>query len=371
MAHTSALYYPWIEVQEEDWVKTALLYWERLYTIMPASQGDRYRTPLCEELQAAGVLEPVVVHPAHEDVADCTDAALDYLTNPALARTAGTTAMANMSPDKLADQLMRAGLFDIHPDKLDSQVARALAERVGPDDFISVERGFAEYYMATLAARVSARMGLATVTPSDPHQEVVTRAHLRGPGNRHLLDEPLPMMMRRRRWPRLSRPDRRNYGEGILATVVLQGAAVGASTPLRDVLRFRERHEAELGVLRTALAGYSDRFVAVADDEAMWQLANDIFQNELRPLLVQLEARLREAPIHLAVNAIKAAVLTSLGGGVLATALGATFIGPVAVPAVAGLSVVLTAVQHDREQAAARRGHPMSYVLAAQRRFHG
>jgi hypothetical protein len=49
MAFTKALYYPRIEVPNEGWLKTAILYWDEVKTIVP---------PRCESLIPEG-------HPAH------------------------------------------------------------------------------------------------------------------------------------------------------------------------------------------------------------------------------------------------------------------------------------------------------------------
>jgi hypothetical protein len=35
MAFTRALFYPTIDIQNEDWLKTAILFWDEISTIVP------------------------------------------------------------------------------------------------------------------------------------------------------------------------------------------------------------------------------------------------------------------------------------------------------------------------------------------------
>ena len=42
MAFTKALYYPRIQVPDEGWLKTAMLHWEGVQTIVPASMPEPY-----------------------------------------------------------------------------------------------------------------------------------------------------------------------------------------------------------------------------------------------------------------------------------------------------------------------------------------
>lgn len=368
MTHTSALYYPWIEVQDEEWVKTAILYWDRLYTIMPASIGG-YQTPHCRELEAAGLLEPVRVDPEDQDVADCTLAALEYLTNPENPRLFNRTKLAHLHPEKVSSEVEYAlrDVVQMHPDKMSAQIGDALQDGGRDGPWLSVESGFAEYYMAHLAARVSDRLGLASLTPSDPHEEIIQRARLRGPSRWQRYDEPIAMMLRRSR-PRARRMHPEDFAEGLLATMVLKSVAISPDTPLAAVLNFRERHSDQLGRLRQTIAGYAEGFQQAHDHEALAQHATDVYESELAPQLRELEAKLSESFVDFTWKALKSAAFTSVASAPVTGGLEG-FVGPWAIPAAVGVSVVLTGVQHVQQHRKEAREHPLSYVLAAQRRF--
>lgn len=41
-AFTRALYYPFIDIQNSDWLKTAVLFWDCISTIVPESHQHPY-----------------------------------------------------------------------------------------------------------------------------------------------------------------------------------------------------------------------------------------------------------------------------------------------------------------------------------------
>lgn len=38
MSYTKALYYPTIDIEDSEWMKTAILFWDEINTIVPESQ---------------------------------------------------------------------------------------------------------------------------------------------------------------------------------------------------------------------------------------------------------------------------------------------------------------------------------------------
>jgi hypothetical protein len=59
---SQALYYPWIDVRDEAWLKTALLYWDSVRTIVPESIDPPDSTDTGRALQDAEFLVPLRVH---------------------------------------------------------------------------------------------------------------------------------------------------------------------------------------------------------------------------------------------------------------------------------------------------------------------
>lgn len=79
MAFTKALYYPRIEVPNEGWLKTVILYWDEVKTIVPASMSEPYTGTTARELFDAGVLSPLHVHPHLASVERLAEKIFEYL----------------------------------------------------------------------------------------------------------------------------------------------------------------------------------------------------------------------------------------------------------------------------------------------------
>ncbi len=82
MAFTKALYYPSIDVPNEGWLKNALLYWDKIQTIVPRSFQQPYSTRTARELQDEGLLLPLYVSPDMREVEELKDEVFRYLESP-------------------------------------------------------------------------------------------------------------------------------------------------------------------------------------------------------------------------------------------------------------------------------------------------
>lgn len=74
-----ALYYPWIDVADEAWLKTSLLYWDSVRTIVPESVDSPYLTTTGGALADAGFLVPVRVNSDMDEIRELTEEAIEYL----------------------------------------------------------------------------------------------------------------------------------------------------------------------------------------------------------------------------------------------------------------------------------------------------
>ncbi len=63
-----ALYYPTIDIKNEAWLKSAVLYWDRIETIVPESIQQPYQRRTTRALEDSGILFPHWVNPNSEEV---------------------------------------------------------------------------------------------------------------------------------------------------------------------------------------------------------------------------------------------------------------------------------------------------------------
>lgn len=64
MLFSKALFYPTIDIHDEEWLKTAYLFWDEISTIVPQSMvGRAYENNTTQYLEDVGFLNPFVVNP--------------------------------------------------------------------------------------------------------------------------------------------------------------------------------------------------------------------------------------------------------------------------------------------------------------------
>jgi hypothetical protein len=166
MAFSSALYYPNIQVHDEGWLKTAILYWDETKTIVPASMSEPYSNTTCVEAFHEGVLSPYHVNPEMESVRDLAGQVIDYLDSR---EAEGVFLEGQAGGGRIhAERLPDIGAFvRLHPEKLGYEIERRLRQfRSG--EWLHVDDGFARFYMTLLATKLSeqASLGLLTNLPS-------------------------------------------------------------------------------------------------------------------------------------------------------------------------------------------------------------
>ena len=95
MAFTNALYYPLIDVPSEGWIKNALLYWDKVQTIVPGSIQQPYSTKTAREFQDEGLLLPLYVSPDMRVIERLEGEVFRYLESPEGVEVLRSTRYAN------------------------------------------------------------------------------------------------------------------------------------------------------------------------------------------------------------------------------------------------------------------------------------
>ncbi|HGH8121158.1 TPA: hypothetical protein ACJOGX_001316 [Enterobacter kobei] len=167
IAFTSALYYPYIDVKNEQWLRNAVLFWDSIRTIVPISHRDPYSNDFARTLSDEGVLQPIRVSSDMEEIEALTEKVFTFLTDPA---SAGLIYNVDAAPhtrihnEKIPNEIFR--LAQIHPEKFPYSVIEMLQRGLDDDGWLHVEPTFAKFYMTLLATQLSDRLGLGLVTES-------------------------------------------------------------------------------------------------------------------------------------------------------------------------------------------------------------
>ncbi len=368
MAFTRALYYPRIQVPNEGWLKTAILYWEDVQTIVPASMPEPY-SGTSRVLFDAGVLSPLHVHPHMDCVERLAVKVFDYFGSTeadGVLVEGGLRQSDLIHPEKIPE--LRE-LVHMHPEKFPDallhQLERLFHGREG--DWIRVDRPFARFYMTLLATELAESHGIALLTDLPASDRLAVNVRL---------DSKLGIPYVRFGDPYWHRYGRHwfhehrvpgNLAPALLADLTLQKIAINPDTPVDDLLRFREGHKAELGRFRTKMAELTKSIDGELTIEALQQRVADIYANEVKPTLAEMKDCLNASKIKWVLESfLKTSMLSVPTTGTLA-ACGLSV--PHALLAGAGISITVSAVLYNVQRREEMSRNPYSYLLAAESHF--
>jgi hypothetical protein len=363
MAFTKALYYPRIEVPSEAWLKTAILYWDEIKTIVPASMPMPYTDTTSLELFDAGVLSPLHVHPQMESVKRLEGKVLDYLWSgeaDGVLIEGGLRSSDLINPNESPewkDSVLVHNLKWGH--WLGDKLGR-LFSRQG--EWIRVDRAFAQFYLTLLATELSSANGLGLLTDLSASDRLAVKVRLDGKfgiphlrGGDHIES----------RYERHDEPYMPNsLAQAFLADLTLQRIAVKPDTPVARLLRFRCDHSSELGRFRARLADLTKSIDKDLPLAALQQRVADVYTNEVRPAIDELEDCLNASKISWILESVLKTSMLSIPSGGAAVALGMSI--PQALLAGAGISLTVSAVLYNLKMREELRSNPFSYLLSAE-----
>lgn len=76
---SKALYYPWIDIADDNWLKTAILYWDEISTIVPESIENPYENEATKIAQEANILKPLRVNSYMREVEEIIPEVITYM----------------------------------------------------------------------------------------------------------------------------------------------------------------------------------------------------------------------------------------------------------------------------------------------------
>lgn len=372
-----ALFYPWIEIKDEQWLKTSLLYWDEFRTIVPESIVNPYKTDSTIALEAEGLLNPIRVRSDMEEIEDIADSVLTYLSTNEGARL--VVSRGNRGSIIHEEKLpYKFGKFaDIHPEKLPYRVRDELRHLFRDSNrdgsWLTVDTGFADYYMTLLASKLSERTGASLVTDNSMANDLAVAIHLDAPlgqragqtigdewhGRRHRHRD-YDAYGHRRRYPAA-------MAEGLLANLAISKINIAEQTPIQDLIDFKRKYSDEFGRFHKAVHDLCSGIEGDVPVEALQERVSTIYRNELEPSLNSLKAALDGKKIKWkAEGLMKLAFMSASSYSALAVAGLST---PVALLAGAGISLTAMGVLHNIEKRDQIRNDPFAYLLSAEREF--
>jgi len=364
MAFSKSLYYPWIDVRDEAWLKSAALYWDIIHTIVPEALNQPYSTDTARRLQDQGILVPLRVRSDLSEIEDLTQDVLIYLRSQEGMEllTGANRNHVYLHPDKLPYSVRH--LARMHPEKMSHEIRYMLEQsgfsRPSRGGFLEVHDEFANFYMTLLATRLSESIGAGLVTSSSlPH-----RLSLKAKADSHMTD--IISSSERHGYEyqlyRERRTVRRELAQGMLVELMIEEIAVDPATPIERIIKYRKDHASELGRFRAKVGELTSSLPENAPLPAMRQHVNDLYSNEVKPAIDDLKKSLTSGRIKWLTSGWMSLAFISAGSSSVLVGMGLATANALLVGA--GISLVGSGILYNVAKRDSLRANPYSYLMS-------
>lgn len=357
MGFTKALFYPTIDISNEDWLKNAVLFWDEINTIVPSSINNPYQENTTQYLYDEGILKPMAVSPDHDFIEDLTTDTLNYLnTNEAFQLlTQGRGRNSVIHRDKLPKDVSR--LFDIHPEKLPYEIQHQLRRNITDEGWFRVDSNFALFYMTLLANKICEQNSIALLTDNSLTSNLSDLVRL---------DNQIAIKGRDYSFDHHRNEKYIHLGQGLLTNLIIQGVNLSKASSLEDIVNFKARHRDELGLFRTNIAKLTSGVSKDLPYDAFRQEISDIYNDEFLPSYNNFRKSLNSAGIKwTADNFMKVSFFSTPATAIPMALLGLSL--PQALLAGVGVSMISSYVSYNVDKRDRLRSSPYSYLLAAEK----
>jgi hypothetical protein len=367
-AFSNALYYPTIDIGNTDWLKTAVLFWDAIYTIVPESNRQPYKQNDTQYLADKGILCPLTVNSNHESVVAIEEDILQMMYSPeflqAICNPHGTRSriFGGKMSYRLRENLEHFFHDFIYAEKMSWRIRehiRDITRHLDDDEIYYLDEEFTYLYMVALANQLckdTKRLGM--VTDDVPCFNIGNTVRL---GNQTSL---FPENFRNRR------PREHQLEQGLLLDFIINGLSIAPDNTLEDIVKFRESSlkNGELGRFRTQLSKLTQSFDGDKSVDFLRQEISDLYNNEFIPAFEDFKAALKGAKIKWFTETfLKVSVLSASATGIPMALLGLPI--PQALFAGAGASVIASAVSYNVDREKQLRENPYAYLLSIKREF--
>jgi len=355
MGFTKALFYPTIDIKNENWLKSAVLFWDKIYTIVPSSIDYPYKKNTTQYLAGEGIIEPMRVNPSDDLIEELTIDVQNYLnTNEGLlllTQRRGRNSLIHR--DKLPRDV--SNLFEIHPDKLPYEIQHQLRMMTTEEGWFRVDSTFAVFYMTLLANKICEQNHVALLTDNSLTSNFSDLVRLDSQNR----------IKRREHWYHclMNNEKHIHLAQGILTNLIIQGVNVTEDSSLKDIINFKNRHRDELGNFRNNISRLTKDIKKGKSFEAIKQEIEDIYKDEFLPAFNDLKKSLNSAGIKwTADNLMKVSFFSTSATAIPMVLLGLSL--PQALLAGAGVSIISSLVSYNVDKKDILRKNPYSYLLS-------
>jgi hypothetical protein len=394
-----ALYYPHIDIDDPKWLRSAILFWDSLQTIVPLAVEQPYKNKDTKILWQEGFLKPLRcdLHPDLLDtlgrrvIALMNQDGLEFINRISQVNDQNDTTLmhvrkigwdlrefldrAGLHPEKLSPELrglvMRAGVARMHPGKMPPSLRRLLSDlqyismyrepfpvhfrhllsdlehfSENNDDWLFVDSGFAEIYMSALAALLAKETDLAALTNRDVSLGI----------NLHTLVEDV-------------KPSAQSDKKGALVSFIMETIRVDPEVRIETLLSFRRSRIDQLAELSAQFDDLSSKISDSESAQEMKEKVGDAYITRIRPKLESLKDELKDNSIQSVWEGVHRAITISVPAS-SALAYFTGFSGTTLLATGAAVAITDVAIKAHLARKKTRRASPYTYLLDVRKNFH-
>lgn len=339
MSYTKALYYPTIDIQDERWLKNAILFWDEISTIVPESIEAPYQNRTSSFLYDEGILNPYFVSENNPIVESLKEK--DFVVNGDALYYFNHRESSEMNP--YSDE--RAAFY-LHREKLPNIIQQKLNKNglIDNDGWTNVGKNFANYYMTLLATKIAKKKHLCLLASDNNDYNLSTSYNFSIEGINPTSAESLCKPM----------------ADMIMFRLIVDGFEVNPQTPIEDLLKYKGKRKDELALFRNELGNLTNS-VNCQEIESLEELQGVLkaeYDNNFLPALNDVKKSLSDENVSWIdyVGQYAASFCMSLS-----SLSDIKFNGMVLG---AGVTLLTCAVSSFRKRRSIKRKNPYSYLLS-------
>lgn len=395
----TALYYPHIDIRDRGWLRSAILFWDEVQTIVPTSIRNPYETKDTKICEQEGYLRPLRcdLHPelledlgrrvfklledqewqnniiwgesgnapagnalmhadklGHEmkwrleELVGLHPDKIPPALRSFLVQSGGLEMLsADKLPPHLRHMLRDFGMYGMHPEKLSNEIRHMLGRyRHDQDgDWIMVNGRFAEIYMSALAALLSKEVQVSALTNEEPSSGVNLRC---------LVDD--------------IAASGETAARGAIVSVVMKGLKVDPESSVEKMIAFRRGRKDQIAELSGYFDDLKGKIEKSSSPKELEEGAKRLFENKIHPGLEKLKKELESQSIQSVWDGVQRGfTVSAASGGALAYITGYT--GPMLLGAAAFITLADVGMKSYLARSKVRASSPYTYLLDVERKF--
>ena len=358
----SALYYPTIDIKNDRWLKSAILFWDRIETIVPESVDEPYKRKLTRQLADEEILFPHYVNPFCEDVTGIEQDVVKYLQTkegkqsfikPWARSVAGRYALANGDlgwEEGFMNQICNEyEEFYIHVGKLPPILQEQLEGYQNENGFVWARKGFMSFYMTLLANRICQSGNMALLTDRVNQNKLSNKIMIEGLS------------------PRQRRNETDSLKSGLMYEIIMDDIKIESSTPIERIIRYKRDRQQNLQRFRKELDGLLNFGVEGMEMKDIENEIKIIYERQVVPAIDDIKATLKDRKIDWVVNQASNYVLCGIIPAVITSDLNLT--KAIALAGSLGMAFSVSAVSYTRNLRRQENKNPYTYLLKMDKVF--